>query len=139
VLLEQKDFDKVYNYDFINEKMSSYGVSASPLIRHNIPTNALVLLPLTWLSPHQAKLTWTIISVVLLVISLVILFKLYRISINENLGIGLLAIIFLLRPIYENWGQIYFLLLFLFSLSMLGLVHMKQRTTAFSLSTIFFI
>jgi len=103
---------------------------------NNIPTNALLLLPIAWLSPLPAKIVLTIFSLIAFAFSLSILFSLYNISYKENFGLIVLATIFLFRPIYDNiaLGQIYFFLLLLFCLSAKGILQQKKFFSSFPIS-----
>ncbi|MBI3195487.1 MAG: DUF2029 domain-containing protein [Ignavibacteriae bacterium] len=123
MLLEGEDFRLLYNYQTFNNKIHSYGMKEVLDAPNNLPTNALAFLSVAWLPPREAKIAWTIISLILFVLSMFILFRVYDISLREDVGVTLLSVIFLWRPIYDAiaQGQLYFLLLFLFSPVLYGL------------------
>ncbi len=123
MLLDGEDLTQVYDYEEFNKRIHEYGMENVRDMPNNIPTNSVVMLPVAWMSPVAAKVSWTVISLIAFGASVALLFHLYGISLRENLHLGILTLVFLWRPIYENvaFGQIYFVLLLLFSLAMYGL------------------
>ena len=123
MLLKGEDLTQVYDYEKFNKRIHEYGMENVRDMPNNIPTNSVVMLPLAEMSPVAAKVSWTVVSLIAFGASVALLFRLYGVSLRENLHLGILALVFLWRPIYENvaFGQIYFVLLLLFSLAMCGL------------------
>ena len=131
-VLHGESLAPLYNVDRFNERVASYGMPHIVDMPNNPPTTALAALPICWLSPSTAKVVWTILLLLALGGSLVLLFKIFGISLQSHLGLGLIAFILLFRPVYENiaLGQIYLFLLFGFSLSIFGLARNTPRMTA---------
>jgi len=128
MILEGEDFSRAYDYEYFNARVREYGIENMVDMPNNIPTNALVMLPLAWLPAGTAKIVWSILSLAALALSIKILFGLYGISTTENLGLGLLTLVFIWRPIYDNiaLGQMYSLVLLLFSMSLVGIVRANR-------------
>ncbi|MBI4547342.1 MAG: DUF2029 domain-containing protein [Ignavibacteriae bacterium] len=139
MLLEGEDFSQAYDHDYFNSKVHEYGMTGMIDMPNNIPTNALALLPLAWLPPETAKIVWTLISLLLFLSSIKMLFKIYSISFSDDLGLGFIGLMFLWRPIYENiaLGQMYFLLLFFFTLSLRGIQDGQLLQTSIPVSLAF--
>src|SRR5579862_1133298 len=126
------DFRQVYDYSKFNDLVHSFGMPNLVDMPNNLPTNALALLPFCWLPPVTAKIIWSVVSLGFFGASIGILFHIYGISLRSDIGIGIAALIFLWRPIYDNiaLGQLYFLLLFFFSLCMFGVRTQRKLLTA---------
>ncbi len=125
--LEGKQLEQYYTYDTFNNYIDSLGFPTMKVKPHNLPTNAFAMLPLARLSPQNAKIIWTLFSLALYFWSIIILFKIQGLTLKDNLGIGLLTLALLWRPLYENiaMGQFYIVLLFLFTISIYALIHKK--------------
>ena len=122
MLYEGEDLSRGYEPDFFNRKINEYGFKNLYDLFNIIPTVALVYYPVAVLTPENAKLVWSIFSIILLLLSAYILFKTFNLKLNNGSHIFFLIIIFLYHPVYENiaLGQIYIFLLFLFSLCLYG-------------------
>jgi len=122
-LLEGGDFHSLYDYSYFNARLSAYGIAGIEDMPNNLPTTSLALLPVAWLSPAASKVAWTVISIILFGLSLVLLFRLFDIRLSDNSAWVLLSLCLGWRPIFDciALGQVYFLLLFLFTLSVWGL------------------
>ena len=123
MLLEGEDFQRAYDYEYFNGKIEEYGIRGIKDVPHNLPTNALLLLPLAWMTPEQTKIVLSAVSFVAILVSLIILLQTYGVRIQDNLGLGLSILLLAWRPIYDNiyLGQVYAVLLLLFCLSMAGI------------------
>lgn len=130
LMIEEKDFSKTYNYEYFNEHLRSYGLVED--LPNNIPTNAFALLPLSWLSAKGARVFFILISLALLWFSIILVFRLNRIPAHADMYSALVAIVFFSHPMTANvaLGQIYFLLLFLFVLSLYGISKKNSWLTA---------
>ncbi len=98
MVIEGDDFRSLYDYQSFNEKIHSYGMSGILDAPNNIPTNALSFLPVAWLPSVEAKIVWTLISLTLFALSIFILFRVYDISLYEDIGVTLLSLVFLCVP-----------------------------------------
>ncbi len=141
MLANGDDFSRVYDYDYFNSKVEEYGMDNMLDMPNNIPTNALALFPVTWLQPVPAKIVWSLISLCALAGSLLLMFDLYEVRFSETIGLGMLSLVFLWRPIYDSiaLGQVYFVLLFLFSLSMRGIFRSSAPLSGLPLAATFLI
>ena len=131
LLLEGSDFSRVYDFDYFNSRMHEYGIATIDM-PNNLPTAALPMLPIAWLDPVLAKSIWTLVSIALLAWSLKILFDVFNVPLKDNLALGLITFAFLFRPVYEGiaLGQMYFLILWLFCLSIAGVSKERTARTA---------
>lgn len=136
MLLEGEHLEKAYMDEPFNQKINDYGIHNIYELYNIIPTSGFVYLPVAWLQPINAKIVWGIISILFSFLSLVLLLKIFDIKITENLGLSLITLFFLGHPVYENisMGQIYILLLFLFSLSLYGLKKNNYILTSIPIS-----
>ena len=139
MILEGEDFQKAYDYDYFNAKMREYGIQEIMDVPHNLPTNALLLAPLAWLSPEETKVVLSAASYVCILASLFILLRLHGVRIQENLGMALAILFLAWRPLYDNiyLGQIYAILLLLFCFSMLGIKKAGSTVYPLPLSVAF--
>lgn len=138
MLLTGEDMSKAYNEDYFSTKIKEYGIDVYDIISGNLPVNSLTLTPFAWMKPFTARIAWSIFSIAAFLFSIIILFKLYNIKLNSETGLLILIITLLWRPVYENiaFGQIYAVLLLLFSLSLLGLRKNKSVLVTFPLSSV---
>lgn len=139
LMLDGEDLTKAYNDDYFNSKVKEKGIEVSDILASNIPTNSFALAPFVWLEPKTAKIVWSLFSITLFFCSLYILFKIYGITLKNNAGFGILLLVLLWRPLYENiaLGQLYCLLLFLFSLTLWGMHKNKKIYSSLALSFVF--
>ncbi|MBI5215393.1 MAG: DUF2029 domain-containing protein [Ignavibacteriae bacterium] len=123
LVLEGKQLEEYYDYNTFNQYIGTLGFPEMKVKPHNLPTNAFGMLPIAWLSPRNAKIAWTILSLILYLFSVTLLLKMNKLQLKDNLGIGIFAFALLWRPLYENivMGQFYIALLFLFTLSIYAL------------------
>jgi len=135
LLIEGKQLADYFEYDSFNRYVASLGFPEMKVKPHNLPTNALGMLPLAFLTPTVANVTWILLSIILYVISIKLLLSIYGLSLSDNIGIGLLAFSFLWRPFYENivMGQFYIVLLFFYTLSIYALVKKRNAFSALPL------
>ena len=122
ILIDGGNLSDGYNADYFNQKITEYGFQNIYDLYNIIPTNVFVYLVVAWLEPLPAKIVWGIISILLLGLSLLLLFKTFKIKLTDNTGLLCIIVIFLWHPLYENiaLGQMYILVLFLFSLCLYG-------------------
>jgi hypothetical protein len=141
LLIEGDDLSKAYNDEYFNSKVKEKGIEVSDILASNIPTNSLALAPFAHLEPKTARIIWSLFSIAVFFTSIYILFNIYGVSFRKNSGLTILIIVFLWRPLYENieLGQLYALLLLLFSLSLWGLKHNKKIVISIALSLVFLI
>jgi hypothetical protein len=139
MLLSGEDLSKAYNEDYFSTKIKEYGIDVYDIVKGNIPVSSFALAPFAWMDAKTARIAWSIFSIVAFLLSILILFKLYNIELNTESGFLILLITILWRPVYENiaFGQIYAVLLLLFSLSLLGLRKNKPVLVTFPLSSVF--
>ncbi len=139
IVLDRSDFQSVYDFDYFNARIHEYGLGKITDIANNIPTNALAMAGIAWMRPSVAKISWSMIQLAALVLSVKLLFSLYAISFTEDFGLALTALVALGRPVYENiaLGQLYLVLLLLFSLSLFGIIQKKRYVTSVPLSLTF--
>jgi hypothetical protein len=136
MLLEGDDLSRSYDDNYFNSKINEYGIKNIYDVQHNLPTTAFAYLPVSWLQPSAAKLTWGILSIVLVFIAIALLLIVFDIRPAENPGLLLIILIFLWHPLYENivLGQIYILLLFLFLLGLLGIKKKNASPASFAIA-----
>lgn len=139
MLLENEDLEKSYDNDYFNVKVKEYGIKGVYDIHYNIPTNSFAYLPVAWLPPETAKIAWGILSLLFLVVSVILLLDVYEISIRDNIGILILILVLIWRPVYLDLalGQIYLFLLFLFSVTMKGIKRENTFITVIPISMSF--
>ncbi len=137
LLVEGKDLTNAYDTEYFNAALSRYGFGQVRDIENNLPTNALIFVPLTPFSPPTAKIIWTIVSLILYALSVTMLLSVNKIKWNDNLGLAMISLACLWRPSYENiaLGQFYIALLFLFCLSMHGLVRKNLLAPSLSIAS----
>ena len=135
LLLEGGVFSRVYDFDYFNTRMHEFGIATIDM-PNNLPTAALPMLPIAWLPPHLAKAAWTAISVVLLLWSLRILFRLFAVNPMGNFGLVIITLVFVYRPLYDGiaLGQMYLLILWLLCLGLSGLSEQKATLVSSSLA-----
>jgi len=121
LLLNERDFSKTYDYEYFNNRLRSYGLGED--LPNNIPTNAFALLPISWLSAKSARVCFISVSIGLFCLSIFLLFRLLGIPPQTDIFFSLLAVIFFFHPVTANiaLGQLYFILLFLFIVSLYGI------------------
>ncbi len=127
-LLDGRDFSMTYDYPYFNKLISEEGFRDIKDFPNNIPTNALMLLPISWLPPASAKIAWTAISFLFLLGGIRILLLTYDIPVSGDAGTAFVALIFLWRPVYETvaLGQAYLLLFFIFCLCLLAISRRRS-------------
>ncbi|MBM2840940.1 MAG: WD40-like beta Propeller containing protein [Bacteroidetes bacterium] len=136
MVLEGEDFSRIYNVDYFDAKVSEYGMNTKD-IPNNLPTNALVLLPVAWLPPSTAKIVWSVISLVAFALSMKMMLRVYGIPTTSNLGLGLMTLCLAWRPAYDNiaLGQLYMVMLLLFTLSLRGIQKNNMLTAGLTVGT----
>jgi hypothetical protein len=139
MLLSGEDLSKAYNEDYFESKIKDYGIDVHDIVTGNILTNSFTLIPFSWMDAETARIVWSIFSIASFLLSILVLFKLYNIKLYTETGLLILLITILWRPIYDNiaFGQIYTVLLLLFSLSLLGLRRNKSFLFTLPLSSVF--
>lgn len=138
MLFDGDELSSAYNDDLFHSKMAQYGFGGVKDIANNLPTSVFLFLPIVWLSPVAAKAVWVMLSVILLFLSLLVLFKTIEIKAIGNVGLLLISMTLLLYPVYNIivLGQVYILLLFLFSISLYGLKNSNIWLTSAPLALI---
>lgn len=139
MLVQGDDLSKAYDYQYFNSKASDYGFGDIKDMPNNMPTNAFVLTPFVWMKPLTAKITWGIFSIICLVLSIMLIFKIFEIEYKSNWGIISITITLLNYPVYQSiaLGQIYLLLLFLFSLTLYFIKQNKKTGSSITLASAF--
>jgi hypothetical protein len=130
-LFEGKDFAELYDFNTFNDPQHSFGISKLDA-PNNLPTNAFALLPFAWMDAQTARIAWSVVSIILYLSAIYILLCIYNIRWRTKIGLSVLSLFFLWYPSYSNvrFGQIYFLLLFLFVLSLYGIKKHSLLLTA---------
>ncbi len=139
MMIKGDDLSKAYDDDYFNTKIKERGIDVSDILASNIPTNSFALAPFVCLEPKTARIVWSLFSILLFFFSIYILFKIYGITVKNTAGLAILILVLLWRPLYENiaLGQLYCLLLFLFSLCLWGLQKNKKVYSSLALSLVF--
>ncbi len=139
MLVTGDDLSKGYNDDYFSSKINEYGMGVYDILAGNIPTNSFALAPFAWMDVQTARVVWSIFSIAAFMLSIYILFRIYELRFNTETGLLILLITILWRPVYENiaFGQIYAVLLLLFSIGMLGLKKRKNVLFTLPLSAVF--
>jgi hypothetical protein len=140
MILDGGEFSRIYDLDYFDAKVRAYGMNTKD-IPNNIPTNALALMPVAWLPAEAAKICWSVISLVALAFSIRIMFQVYEIPLGDNLGLGLMTMCFVWRPLYDNiaLGQLYMVILLLFCISLRGLQRENSILAALPVGAVFVI
>jgi hypothetical protein len=133
--LEGGSLDRVYDEEYFNSRVREFGFDLRDQ-PNNPPTAGLVYMPAAWLPPVAAKVVWSVVSLVALAFALKILLGISGIRPSGTVGMWLLTLVFLWRPAYDNvaFGQVYFVLLLLFALSMKSMVRGGAPGTAIPLA-----
>jgi len=128
--------DSVYNGAFFNAKLREFGFDLRDE-PNNAPTAGLVYIPVAWLDPVPAKIAWSVLSLAAFAFALKLLFDLSGVRPAGIAGLLMLTLVFLWRPAYDNvaFGQVYFVLLLLFALSMKGAGTGGKALTAIPLAS----
>ncbi len=139
MLITGEDLSKGYSDDYFSGKIDEYGMDVYDILAGNIPTNSFALAPFAWMDVNTARAAWSIFSIAAFLLSIYILFIIYGLHFNTETGLLILLITILWRPVYENiaFGQIYAVLLLLFSIGMLGLKKRKNVLFTLPLSAVF--
>ncbi|MGH7954794.1 MAG: glycosyltransferase family 87 protein, partial [Gloeomargaritales cyanobacterium] len=130
-LIEGRNIGSLYNSTALNDPRYSYEIAPTD-ISYNPPTNAFTLLPFAWMNAYDARIAWSVFCILLFLWTVFLLFRTYHIPWKENVGLGILTLIFLWYPVYNNiyLGQLYLLLLFLFTLSLWGVTENRPFLTS---------
>ncbi|MBI3189577.1 MAG: DUF2029 domain-containing protein, partial [Ignavibacteriales bacterium] len=141
ILIEGKSFERVYDPSFFNTTIATLTQQPIKGFANQPPTNAFALVCLAWLNPVPAKLIYSVLSILAFIGSVLILLVLYDVSPTSDIGIGLISLSFLWRPVYVNTSnsQIFTIILFLFCLSLLALKKGKQGLSTFAFTIPFLI
>ena len=133
--LEGDSLDRVYDDVYFNAKVHEFGFDLTDE-PNNAPTAALAYMPVAWMEPVWAKIVWSIVSLSAFVYALKVLFEVSAIRMTGNAGLWLLTLLFLWKPAYDNvaFGQVYFILLLIFALSMKSLLRARVAGTAIPLA-----
>ena len=136
MLLHGDDLTRVFDYQHFNIIIRQYGIAGVVDMPNNPPTVSLAMFALAVFPPAVAKTIWSICSLVLLGISIIVLLKVFSIDSRRIAYPFLVGLCFLWRPVYENiaFGQMYILLLFLFALALYGMKSRSFVTTALAVS-----
>ena len=135
-LLLSGQFDaRVYdNAWFEAQARAAMNGEASDIFNVNPPSTAWMMVGLATLSPHTARIAWTLGNLVLLMAALALLGGELGLG---GAGLGLLALIALgFTPISENFrlGQAYILLLCLYTLALRGFLRGEDGLLGLSLA-----
>jgi 4-amino-4-deoxy-L-arabinose transferase-like glycosyltransferase len=135
-LLLSGQFDaRVYdNAWFEAQARAAMNGEASDIFNVNPPSTAWMMVGLAALSPHTARIAWTLGNLALLMAALALLGGELGLG---GVGLGLLALIALgFTPISENFrlGQAYILLLFLYTLALRGFLRGEDGLLGLSLA-----
>ncbi|HET7152571.1 MAG TPA: glycosyltransferase family 87 protein [Candidatus Kapabacteria bacterium] len=131
VLVEGKNIGALYDSTALNNPIYDYGIKKYDVL-FNPPTSALALAPFAYMNAYDARISWSIVLIIAFLCAIYVLFRIYSVSWRTNVGIGLLALLFVWYPSYINvrFAQIYFLLLFLFAISLYGIKNRRPFLTA---------
>ncbi len=123
LLLEEEDFSKAYDTAYFNIKIQEYGIENVRDLPNNVPTSAIMLVPVAKMQPAGARIAWIVLSVIFYIISILILLNVYNVKLFSTSGLLLSAVSFLFLPMYHCMalGQAYVFLLLLFSIRLYGL------------------
>ncbi|MBI4428026.1 MAG: DUF2029 domain-containing protein [Ignavibacteriales bacterium] len=140
MLLDGLPLSNAYAYEYFNAQLREYGFTGIWDIEYNLPSNSLPFLPFAFLSPHASKIAWTVASLILYLLSVRMLLLIHGIEWWSNLGLSVIALAALWRPSYHciAHGQMYFLVLFLFTLALRGLVRKRVSLVSIPLASAFF-
>lgn len=113
LLLDGGNLSNLYNNDWFNDRISSYGIMEKGKFAPFPPPTAFVMLPMAVFEPISAKRIWTIINILLLIPLVRLFSKVSGLTNRQSLLFILMSGIALVNNFYL--GQIYLLiLLFMF-------------------------
>jgi len=123
IMAEGKDLGTAYDTAYFNSSIRNYGIENVRDLPNNLPTNSLMLAPISVLPPVTAKVMWTALNVIFFIASIVLLLRIFEIKPGSDVSLLLCAVSFLFLPVYHGFilGQAYVFLLLLFTLSMYGI------------------
>lgn len=120
LLRQGADANRFYDDAWFGTEVARYTPQTSDIYNINPPLTALLVLPLAGLDYETARLVWTVFNLLLLVTSTAFLIR--QSGTRHWLGLTLMALLFLYRPLYQNFqfAQAYVLLLALLILAWWG-------------------
>ena len=100
-----------YDDNWFKARVSEHEPTVIDLYGANLPTMSLLMLPLTVFDYHQARVVWTVGSVVLLMATLAAL--MWQLKLTANWTAAFACYVLLYQPLYEHLfhGQMYILAL----------------------------
>jgi hypothetical protein len=133
--MEWGSLDRVYDEEYFNSRLREFGFELRDQ-PNNAPTAGLIYMPVAWLPPVPAKIVWSGVSLLALAFALRVLLGINGIRPSGTVGLWLLTLVFLWRPAYDTvaFGQVYFVLLLLFALSMKSMLRGGAAGTAIPLA-----
>jgi len=142
---EGADTERFYDRQWFLDRTIEFGFVETPDIFFvNPPPTALLLLPLSGLSPGDADVVWTLANVLLLALAVGIILDTLRVAGLEidrrgPLFWAFIGLICVYNPLWENFffGQVYVLLLVLVSLAMRAYVLGQRRRLGIWLGLLF--
>ena len=127
---------RFYDDDWFKAHVVEYEPTVADPYGANLPTMSLLMLPLTVFDYQRARVVWTGVSLVLLVVTLVIL--MWQLHLTAHWMAVYCCYVLLYQPLYENLlhGQMYVLALALLTVSWCGFRSAKGWPTGGALGTL---
>ena len=110
-----------YDDDWFKVRVSEHEPTVIDPYGTNLPTMSLLMLPLTVFDYQQARVVWTVASLVLLIVTLAVL--MWQLNLTANWIAAFSCYVLLYQPLYEHLfhGQMYILALALLTASLVGI------------------
>ena len=125
-----------YDDNWFKARVSEHEPTVIDLYGANLPTMSLLMLPLTVFDYHQARVVWTVGSVVLLMATLAAL--MWQLKLTAHWTAAFACYVLLYQPLYEHLfhGQMYILALALLTVSWWGFRRASSGLLGVALGTL---
>ncbi len=136
LVLNGAEVAQFYDDDWFKVRVSEHEPTVIDPYGTNLPTMSLLMLPLTVFDYHQARVVWTVASLVLLIVTLAVL--MWQLNLTANWIAAFSCYVLLYQPLYEHLfhGQMYILALALLTASWWGFRHASAGLVGVPLGTL---
>jgi hypothetical protein len=136
LIIEGENTSDFYNDDYFSSKVQNYVNGIYEIYSVNLPTTALMVLPLAFFSHDTARIFWNIFN--LLLLAFTIYFILRKMQFNQLWLPFTLILIFSFQPLYSNMlqAQAYVFIFFLLSFVFFGYKFDKEKLVGFCMGIV---
>jgi len=124
LLLQGKDLRNIYNDEWFQQKINEYGITEPGKFSPFPPPTALIMIPLSSLSPFTAKRVYLIINLIVLFFAALLVKKISGFNLINSFNIILLSGAALINNFL--FGQFYLILLLLILLGYLNFIRNNE-------------